>query len=369
MNFKSKEFLIGALAATLLTSPVTALADSLLKTIEISTPGVKVIVDDNELSLKDQNGNKIEPMISEGTTYLPVRAFLEAIGADVDWDQQSKTITVNTKFTSETLMINSRDTKIPVTIVIPKSESNEKFPLAVIAHGHGGNKDENGGFNRIAEGLAKKGIASIRMDFPGCGDSTESFQKNVLSIMLQDIDSSVDYAIENMPIDKDNIGIIGYSMGGRLALTEAVKSDTFKWVATLAPSADPGEEFLESFVPNYQELYDTAKENGYVDYTTVWGQVQELSKEWFDELIESNPTKLIEGYKGPLLVVYGDKDVTVPNSVQEKLIETAEKSAEVEKVLVPGADHGYGFYGGDNAEEISNTVVNSIVDFAVKCSK
>jgi hypothetical protein len=64
----------------------------------------------------------------------------------------------------------------------------------------------------IAEGLASRGIASIRVDFPGCGDSVESFAINNLTNMLADIKASRDYALSGPNIDRERVGIHGFSI-------------------------------------------------------------------------------------------------------------------------------------------------------------
>ncbi|MDR0597372.1 MAG: hypothetical protein LBG14_02580 [Treponema sp.] len=55
-------------------------------------------------------------------------------------------------------------------------EGAGKFPAVVMLHGYGSNKDEAGnGYKLIAAELAKKGIASLRIDFMGNGDSKADF--------------------------------------------------------------------------------------------------------------------------------------------------------------------------------------------------
>ena len=69
-------------------------------------------------------------------------------------------------YRSEEVMVMSRGAEIPATVVYPVTEGKLKFPLVVMAHGHGGGRQEHGGFGLIAERLAVAGIVSIRMDFP-----------------------------------------------------------------------------------------------------------------------------------------------------------------------------------------------------------
>ena len=80
--------------------------------------------------------------------------------------------------------VSSRGVQVPATFVMPVTHDEQPVPLVVMAHGHGGSRNETGVFGRVAESLARRGIASIRMDFPGCGDSTESFTRHNLTNML-----------------------------------------------------------------------------------------------------------------------------------------------------------------------------------------
>jgi len=76
LNTKSKRIVIGTIialvVAVLLGTPV--LAKNLSKTIEVFFKDIKIYVDGNLVTPKDASGRIVEPFISEGTTYLPVRA-------------------------------------------------------------------------------------------------------------------------------------------------------------------------------------------------------------------------------------------------------------------------------------------------------
>jgi hypothetical protein len=59
--------------------------------------------------------------------------------------------------------------------------------------------------------------------------------------------------------------------------------------------------------------------------------------------------------------VTGDADTIIPYSVIEATATAATASSGIEVVGVTGADHGYGFYGGDPA--IKPQVVEAIASF------
>lgn len=71
----------------------TALAaNTVYRTITVQYDNIKLVIDGVEITPKDADGLTVEPFIYNGTTYLPVRAVGNAIGKQVTWDGESKTV-------------------------------------------------------------------------------------------------------------------------------------------------------------------------------------------------------------------------------------------------------------------------------------
>jgi dienelactone hydrolase len=258
----------------------------------------------------------------------------------------------------------SRGVEIPVTYTAPFADADETFPLVVMAHGHGGSRQEGGGYVAFAQRLAELGIASIRMDFPGCGDSSESFVENNLSNMLLDLQASREFAETQQGVDASRVGLLGYSMGGRLASLLSQIDPSYKAMALWAPAvADGSVRENESFGGGevYAAMRKEAEESGSVDYTTQWGQDLTLGLRWFTDIENSKPLDALAVYEGPLLVLYGDADSVVPPAIPESGISAAVKSAEVVRHVMPGIGHGLGIYSG--LEDVSAEVINTSAEF------
>lgn len=269
-------------------------------------------------------------------------------------------------FISQDIMINSRALEIPGTFVYPEGTTDETFPLVVMAHGHGGTRDEAGGFISVAEKLAANGIASIRVDFPGCGESSESFSQNNITNMLMDIDASLNYALSQPMIDSDRVGIYGYSMGGRLAILSASRNSIYKSVALWAPAATDGASSMYAFIGGeeaYKTFNEEADEKGSALFTTLWGQEQLLGKQFFEDMNTTKPQEEIAEYTGSLLIVSGDKDTIIDPSICKAIVSAATNSSEVKEHVVNGADHGFGLYS--NEPELSNEAINTTIDFLI----
>ena len=239
--------------------------------------------------------------------------------------------------------VKNGERNVPAVVTLPAGEG--KFPAVVMNHGHGGSKDENVGFVGVAQTLAENGIASIRMDFPGCGESTQPFTENYLSNMISDSNACKDYLVANAPVDKNALGIMGYSMGGRIALEIVTKSgNPYKAVLLLSGSTMAGDEAVVALMGG-QESYDAyyAEASGAKGYAEFpwFGNALTISKTWYDEMNASKPLTKAAKYTGPLMVMYGDLDTTVTPSENRATVAAFKQAQEV---IVSGADHGYGFY-------------------------
>lgn len=94
---KWKVFVSGFLAAFLLIGMVgTAVATVGSKTVNIEYNNIKVTMNGKQVNLVDANGNPAEPFAIDGTTYLPIRAVSSALGLEVGWDNDTKTVILET---------------------------------------------------------------------------------------------------------------------------------------------------------------------------------------------------------------------------------------------------------------------------------
>ena len=282
---------------------------------------------------------------------------------DKQSSQVSTDVTTDKKYSEEDVIYESGGVEVHATVTMPLNKEN--VPYVVICHGHGGSRSENGGLDAIAQGLAEKGIASIRMDYPGCGNSKEQFRNNNLTNMIQYTEDAMKYMDNHYVVNKDSVGIFGYSMGGRISLEMlANKKYNFKAICLLAPAADT-EDLKNLFggAENWENLKKRAQEStdGYVDFTTIYGQEQELSTKWFEDLETNDLSTLLKkvksSYTGPSIVIYAVDDIAVSPTVSK----TVADALQSEVILTPEDGHSYGFYS-DKAY-VKRIVVENTVDF------
>jgi dienelactone hydrolase len=209
-------------------------------------------------------------------------------------------------------------------------------------HGFGSNRDEaGGGYKIFAPELAKNGIASIRIDFMGNGDSALDYAGFTLDVGAQEAAQAAAYLQETYPqVDKTRIGIMGWSMGGGIALLEAGRhSDAYKTALTWAGAP------LLSIIYS-AEAYDQAKTNGVYVEEFDWRAPLNIGLEAFETAYKTDILAEFSRARGPALAINGSEDASVAPDTAE-LIRKASGNAESESYILDGADHTFNIFSGD----------------------
>lgn len=137
-----------AVALTLLVGGVSAAASGSItkKMIEANYMGIKLVVDEVEVTPKDASGNVVEPFTSSGTTYLPVRAVANALGKEVTWDGNTRTVYIGKlPGAEENWMLKLPPYRTDNAIVYDGSDHTKFFAVAGVNQTKGVvAEDENG---------------------------------------------------------------------------------------------------------------------------------------------------------------------------------------------------------------------------------
>ena len=93
-----RNFICGFFTALLLLAfVVPSFAESASRQITAIYGGIEIYINGAKLVPKDVNGNYVQPFVVDGTTYLPIRAVAEAVGYDVNYDDETHTATLSPK--------------------------------------------------------------------------------------------------------------------------------------------------------------------------------------------------------------------------------------------------------------------------------
>ena len=244
------------------------------------------------------------------------------------------------EYTEKDVMIDVGDHQIPATVTIPTAQKKgEKFPAVVMLHGNGTNRHEaNNAYDYAAPELAKAGIATIRFDYIGNGDSTGDYVDFTYTKGMEDAMACRAYIRSQEGIKKNKIGIMGWSQGGRIALiTAGTHNHSFKSVLTWAGAY--GQKDLS-------KEYEEAKRNGYFEKTYSWRDPLKQGVAYYEDAMSIDYARLVSKIKCPLLAINGKDDTTVVPETAQKIVDaTGSKKAKV--LLVDDCDHTLKVFTGD----------------------
>lgn len=264
---------------------------------------------------------------------------------------------------SADVMVPSR-VDVPATWVVPEHRAGQALPLVILIHGHGGTRHEAGGFTRLADRLADAGYASIRMDFPGCGDSAEPFSENNLGNMLMDVRAAREWASRNVNVDNRRIGLVGFSMGGRVAAMLSRSDPPIDTMVLWAPAVQNGPGKMVEYLggpESWAQMKATAAREGFAPFTTFWGQDQQLGPDWFADLEQSRSRDDIAAFEGALHLVHGSADAVVPLEVSAAALGAAVSAETASITIIEDADHGFGLFA--EQDRYSRKLIDATASF------
>lgn len=231
---------------------------------------------------------------------------------------------------------------IPATIQLPaKSARGEELPLVVLCHGFTGNRQGDGHFAPLAEDLAAHGIATVRLDFAGCGDSTEPYANYTLANMAADVDSVIGYMQATYGTGKT--ALVGHSMGGRLAsLYPQLGQYPVTALALWSPANGTGLQGLEFLsIDNFAAVEELAARADAEGSVAAWGV--ELSAAYIDGMRDSDPNVTLQESGLPVLLTYSGNERILSDTTQTETKAAVESLPDGQVVLDPfvNGDHNY----------------------------
>lgn len=233
--------------------------------------------------------------------------------------------------TTEKVTIDGDHGKLQGVIHKPQFKQGERVPMVVLCHGFMGRK-ESDLLIKIADQLQAAGIASIRFDFNGHGESEGRFQDMTVLNEIVDAKKVVEY-VSALPY-VGNVAIAGHSQGGVVAAMTAgeLGAAKIKSVVLLAPAAVLRDDAIRGNTMG--ATYDPFNPGEYVELFRGLKLGAEYIRTAFSMPIYETSAK----YKGPALIIHGTGDRVVPYTYGERFHEIWPKS---KLEILDRADHGF----------------------------
>lgn len=144
------------------------------------------------------------------------------------------------------------------TLTLPKGASRQHPVGAMVTITGSGpqDRDEFIGlegyrpFRQLADSLGRRGIAVLRMDDRGTGESKGTFKGATSADFAEDIRAGLAYLRTRPEINASRLGVMGYSEGAVIAPMVADKEPTLRAIVLLAGVARPARSALQFQLTN-----------------------------------------------------------------------------------------------------------------------
>lgn len=241
----------------------------------------------------------------------------------------------------------------PVVLIIPGSGPTDRDgnnPLGVAA----------APYRLLAEGLAKRGVSSLRTDKRGMfGSKPAIADANKVTIADYAADARAWVASARSATGAKCVWLLGHSEGALVALAAGQRPDGICGIITVSgPGRKLGAVMREQLkanpanapilAPAFAAL-DSLEAGKSVDPAAIPAPLQPLFnaavQPFLMDLLAQDPAKLAASLKVPLLIVQGDKDIQV-GVADAKLLAAAQPRAEL--AVLSGVNHVLKVPAGDD---------------------
>ncbi len=203
----------------------------------------------------------------------------------------------------------------------------EPRAFAIFAHCFSCSKDVFAA-SRIAKALAASGIAVLRFDFTGLGQSDGDFSNTNFTSNIDDLVNAADFLRTEHRAPSI---LIGHSLGGAAVLAATHRIPETRAVATIAAPCDPGH-----VVNLIKDDIATIREQGFAE-VQLGGKTFNVREQFLDDVAEQPQAERIRDLGVPLLVMHSPDDRTVPIDDAFTIFERAMQPKSF--VALDGADH------------------------------
>lgn len=182
---------------------------------------------------------------------------------------------------------------------------------------------------RISRALASEGIAVLRFDFTGLGQSEGDFSHSNFSTNVDDLVSAADHL-------RETVGpptlLIGHSLGGAAAIAASARLAGIRGVITLAAPSDPAH--LADLLAGQIGPVESDGEGP----VTIGGRTFRLRRQLLSDLRSQDVLGILrDRFRGSLLVLHSPSDATVDIAHAETLFAAARHPKSF--IALAGADH------------------------------
>lgn len=182
--------------------------------------------------------------------------------------------------------------------------------------------------SRLSRALVDRGIAVLRFDFTGLGESEGEFAETDFSSNLEDLLTAADYLREHHGAPQL---LIGHSLGGAAALTVAAQVPECRAVATLGAPSNT-EHLRHTLLRSNPELEEADEAE-----VQLAGRPFRIRREFLDDLAQDRVLEAVRKLDRALLILHSPVDEVVSIDHARRIYEAANHPKSF--ISLDSADH------------------------------
>lgn len=200
------------------------------------------------------------------------------------------------------------------TLCVPEAGASS---TVLILHGTSGDRagprirgDGRGLFQRAAERLAEKGMASLAISTRGRGGSGGDFRDMTLTRRVDEAEAAIEW-LQAEGLGIGGLSVVGHSQGSAVATLLAARLETRAPLAALvlwAPLTDPLAQYRRAMGPATFAKGLAAGPGDVVSWKGAGGTPRGFHADFFKDLQKVDVPDAFARFSGPALVVTGERD-------------------------------------------------------------
>jgi hypothetical protein len=346
-------------------------------------------------------GQKFTAVRPESAKWLPMlMSQLNGAAAVAAPAQASSGTTIDysappgASFTAEEIKIPVATYSLAGTLLVPKSGT--RHPVAVLITGSGlqtrdsriqlPGLEQYAPFRQIAERLASNGVAVLRVDDRGIGESTgrETLENATTTSLAEDTRAQIAWLRTRKEIDPDRIVVIGHSEGAAIAAMIGASDPKLAAVVTMAGAAKRGadvsieqqEDMLRADPTMPEATKDSlrAKQKEAVKSVLAGGDIPgEKTNAWIREFFIYDPLPTARKIKQPLLILQGERDRQVHEAHAQMLADavrgagnkdvTVKVFPTLNHLFLPSTTGSFSEYSHLSTNKVPEEVIDVLTDW------
>lgn len=180
----------------------------------------------------------------------------------------------------------------------------------------------------VSRAIAAQGIAVLRFDFTGLGESEGDFTDSSFSANIDDLLSAADWLTKHHRAPEL---LVGHSLGGTAVLAAAMQLESCCAVATINAPAQ-----ARHVLHHMQEKLEIIEQQGYAE-VNLGGRPFRVTREFVDDIRNQDILSGLASMKPALLVMHAPQDDVVPIDDAQTIFTAARHSKSF--ISLDQADH------------------------------